>query len=105
MVSSHPGCTIQSASVVTITFPLASPMAVSTAFFLYEFTVSYTYQSGEILKLIIDGKQSEILQKMNPGVFMLYLTEGQTVLIRIANPGSGIIFYGIGSFMGHRINQ
>ena len=74
---------------------------------LYEFNVAYQYGSltSEVLKVVVNGNVAETLQRFSPYSFILYLNGNDNVNLRVVNTGGNMIFNGIGSFIGYRINQ
>lgn len=73
---------------------------------IYSFTVSYSYASTQILRIIRNGQILETLQPFDNYSFLLSLSEGDKIAIRLVNPSTSTTFNNsIGSFIGFRINQ
>jgi hypothetical protein len=73
---------------------------------IYSFTVSYSYASTQILRIIKNDQIFETLQPFDNYSFMLSLAAGDRIGIRLVNPSTSTTFNNsIGSFMGYRVNQ
>jgi hypothetical protein len=73
---------------------------------IYNFTVCYDYASTQVLRLIKNDQILETLQPFESYSFLLNLSVGDRIAIRLVNPASSSTFNNsIGSFMGFRINQ
>jgi hypothetical protein len=73
---------------------------------IYSFTVSYSYASTQILRIIKNDQIFETLQPFDNYSFMLSLSAGDRIGIRLVNPSTSTTFNNsVGSFMGYRINQ
>jgi hypothetical protein len=73
---------------------------------LYNFTVCYDYASTQVLRLVKNDQILETLQPFESYSFLLNLSVGDRIAIRLVNPASSSTFNNsIGSFMGFRINQ